>query len=99
LIAGRSIEAIGRDVVKAEALSPTVDDDGPDDTAFWLAMANVPHIGPVRIERMLKSFGTLRDAWSAPRGELRAVLEARPLSELIAARSVTDPHRELSICW
>jgi DNA processing protein len=66
------------------------------ETAYWHAIASVPHIGPVRIDRLQQRFGTLSAAWGAPRGELRAVLESRPLAELLEARGRLDPHRELA---
>lgn len=65
------------------------------DAAFWMAVSQVPHIGPARIERLLQRFGTLKRAWEAPRDELRAVLDPKPLAELLAIRSSRDPHREL----
>ena len=66
-----------------------------DETAFWLAISRVPHIGPARIERLLAAFGSLSAAWSAPREALRGVLDSRPLSELLAARGRIDPGNEL----
>jgi DNA processing protein len=65
------------------------------ETAFWLAISRVPYIGPARIERLLQAFGSLSVAWLAPREDLRAVLEPRSLSELLAARSRIDPAKEL----
>lgn len=65
------------------------------DTPFWLAISRVPHIGPARIERLLSRFGSLRVAWAASRGDLRAVLDARPLAELVEARGRVDPLKEL----
>lgn len=66
-----------------------------DDSAYWLAVSRVPYIGPARIERLVQRFGTLEAAWIAPRDELRAVLEAKPLAELLAARGKVEPQREL----
>src|SRR5215212_4843039 len=71
--------------------SPAADSE----TAFWLAFSRVPYIGPARIERLLQAFGSLSVAWSAPAEDLRAALESRSLSELLAARSRIDPAREL----
>jgi DNA processing protein len=65
------------------------------ETAYWLAISRVPYIGPARIERLLRTFGSLSVAWSAPREELRVALEPRSLSELLAARSRIDPLGEL----
>lgn len=66
-----------------------------DDAAYWLAVSRVPYIGPARIERLVQRFGTLEAAWGAPRDELRAVLESKPLAELLAARGKVQPQREL----
>jgi DNA processing protein len=68
----------------------------PEDAAYWLATSRVPHIGPVRIERLIQRFGSLAVAWSAPSEELRVVLEPRPLAELCEARRRVDPHKELA---
>ncbi len=65
------------------------------DTAYWLAVSCVPHIGPARIARLVQRFGTLETVWTAPVEELRAVLEPKPLSELITARRRVDPLLEL----
>lgn len=67
-----------------------------NEAAFWLAVSRVPHIGPVRIERLLARFGTLEAAWAASAHDLRAVLDARALSALLDARSRADPPRDLA---
>jgi DNA processing protein len=69
--------------------------DPDTEAAYWLAFSRVPYIGPARIERLLSVFGSLAVAWSAPPEVLRAALDARPLSELLTARSRLDPQREL----
>jgi DNA processing protein len=69
--------------------------DVADETAFWVAVSRVPHIGPARIERLVQRFGSLRAAWSAPTHELRAVLDSRPLSELLETRGKVEPQREI----
>lgn len=66
-----------------------------EETAYWVAISRVPHVGPARIERLLRRFGSLRAAWGAPSHELRAVLDARPLQELLEARGRVEPEREL----
>lgn len=65
-------------------------------TAFWLAVSRVPHIGPVRIDRLLARFQTLEAAWTANTHELRQVLDSRALSEFLDARTRIDPLRELA---
>jgi DNA processing protein len=49
----------------------------------------------MRIERLMQRFGSLQAAWTAPRAELRAVLEPKPLQALLLARERGDPWREL----
>jgi DNA processing protein len=80
--------------IESRSSDPIVD-EFQDDAAFWLGFAGVRHIGPVRIERLLAAFGSLRQAWAASRGELATVLEARPLSALMSARAAIDPESEL----
>jgi DNA processing protein len=65
------------------------------EAAYWLTISRVPHVGPVRIERLVRRFGSLSNAWEAPADALRAVIEPRPLAELLSTRGTTDPHREL----
>jgi DNA processing protein len=43
----------------------------------------------------MQRFGSLQAAWTAPRDELRAVLEPKPLQALLLARERGDPWREL----
>ena len=69
--------------------------DSKHETAHWLAFSRVPHIGPVRIERLLERFGSLASAWSAPAEELRVTLDSRSLAELLTARNQIDPMEEL----
>jgi len=72
-------------------------DDGRqqnDETAYWIAISRVPHIGPARIERLVLRFGSLQAAWVAPADRLRAVLESKPLAELLEARGRIEPRRE-----
>jgi DNA processing protein len=76
--------------VAVSAIAPE-SEFGEDETAYRVAIAGVPHIGPARIERLLQRFGSLESAWGAPADALRATLESRPLSEMLAARSRTQP--------
>ncbi len=65
------------------------------ETAYWAAFANVRHVGPARIMRLLSRFASLAEAWHASADSLRPVLEARALNELLSARRVIDPERQL----
>lgn len=58
--------------------------------AWWLAFMQVPKIGSARIQRLLDEFGTLREAWGASAGELRAVIPAAVLDELLRSRGEID---------
>jgi DNA processing protein len=69
------------------------------EAAFWAAFANVRHIGPARIARLLTQFGALSDAWQAPADALRLALEPRALAELTSARRTIDPERQLEELW
>ena len=70
----------------------------PDDPElkFWVAMHRVHGIGPARFRQLLKHFGSMQDAWSAPFSELVAAgigqENARSLDRL---RSGTDPDHEM----
>ncbi len=65
------------------------------EAAYWAAIANVRHIGPARIARLLSRFRSLSEAWLAPAESLRLVLEPRALAELASARRAIDPERQL----
>lgn len=65
------------------------------EAAFWAAFANVRHIGPARIARLLSRFQTLSEAWRAPQDSLRLVLEPRALAELASVRRGVEPERQL----
>jgi DNA processing protein len=59
--------------------------------AFWVALSQVAHMGPVRVRRMFEHFGSLETAWGASSAHLGAVLDARSLQSVENARRVTDP--------
>jgi DNA processing protein len=59
-------------------------------------VSRVPHIGPVRIDRLLARFHSLEAAWAADVHDLRTVLDGRALSALLDARDRGDPMRELA---
>jgi DNA processing protein len=83
----------GADVTVPERQTAIAEEDA--ELAYWVAISRVPHIGPARIERLLKRFGSLRAAWQASYAELRAVLDPRPLTEIVALRARFEPDREL----
>lgn len=78
-----------------DAGDPPPDDAAADaDAAWWMAFRNVNGIGPVRFERLLAHFGTMRAAWEAPSGDLARVLDRRTHEQLLGARKAIDPAAE-----
>lgn len=75
----------------SEPSDSTADDR---EAAYWAAFANVRHIGPARIARLLSRFQTLSEAWHAPLESLRFGLEPRALAELASARKLVEPERQ-----
>lgn len=58
-----------------------------DDAMYWAGFHRVPFVGPTRIERLLRRFGSLERAWNATPGELRAVLDERAVENVLKTRS------------
>ncbi|MBX3070101.1 MAG: DNA-processing protein DprA [Thermomicrobiales bacterium] len=59
--------------------------------ACWLAMSQIPGIGPVRAVALYQHFGNLSEAWRAPERELATVLDSRTLQQVLAGRASVDP--------
>ena len=66
-----------------------------DGAKYWLGFDRVPYIGPTRIERLIRHFGDLERAWTAPAGELRRVLDDRATDSLLATRAALSLDAEL----
>jgi DNA processing protein len=65
---------------------------------YWVAFARVPRIGRVRIQQLEEHFGSLKDAWTATPGELKAAgLDASALSAIGTARTGIDPAHEMDL--
>ena len=62
-----------------------------DEPAYWAAFHRVPFIGPTRIDRLLRRFGSLRHAWEASPATLRAVLDERSVESLLTTRRQLEP--------
>ncbi|MFU8796585.1 MAG: DNA-processing protein DprA [Dehalococcoidia bacterium] len=66
------------------------------DLKYWVAFSGVAGVGRVRISRLKQHFGSLRDAWSAPEGQLRqAGLDSRTIDALLAVRRSLCPDAEM----
>lgn len=59
--------------------------------ACWVAFSQVSQIGPVRLARLHKHFGSLAEAWGASESAMTRVLDARTWSYVAAARKKTVP--------
>lgn len=70
--------------------SPELAGTSLPESAWWLAFRLVPQIGPARIRVLLDHFGALQQAWTAPEGEVRAVLQPNLVSDFLKVRSSTD---------
>ncbi|MYB76742.1 MAG: DNA-protecting protein DprA [Chloroflexi bacterium] len=70
----------------------------PDqDRAFYVALTMVPDIGPGRMHRLLRHFGTMSAAWHASPAAWRdAGLEPAVAATLERARGEIDPAQELA---
>lgn len=66
------------------------------DARYWIAFNLVPHIGPVKVQRLLQHFGDLETAWHANAFDLNAAgLDKRALDNLLAARKTLDLDTEI----
>ena len=66
------------------------------DLPYWIAFTRVPFVGRMRVGLLEERFGSLRAAWGASAGELRAAgLDARVVSAIGEARPQIDPLDEL----
>ncbi len=68
--------------------------DADADAAYWMAFRDVNGIGPVRFERLLATFGSMRAAWEASPAELSKALDRRSLEHLVTHRGAVDPEAE-----
>ena len=65
--------------------------------AAWIAFNRAPGVGVVRFRRLLERFGSLSEAWRAPRRALaEAGLDRRALDGVAHLQSALDPARELA---
>jgi DNA processing protein len=58
-----------------------------DELKYWVAFSGIAGIGRVRISQLKEYFGSLQDAWKAPRGKLKqAGLDSRSTDALVSLR-------------
>lgn len=70
--------------------SPNAESVALPESAWWLAMKQIPRIGPARIRTLQEHFGEISRAWGASASELRSVLPDALASELMDVRSRID---------
>ena len=64
--------------------------------AAWVAFNRAPGVGVVRFRRLLERFGSLAEAWRAPRSELaQAGLDRRAVDGVAQLQATTDPEAAL----
>ena len=67
-----------------------------DDLKYWVAFSRVPSIGRARYQLLLRSFGTLEQAWHASETELsEAGLDNHSLTAVTSSRPKIDPEAEM----
>ena len=68
-----------------------------DELKYWVAFDAVDGLGPKRFSRIEQHFGSLEEAWHAPRGELRdAGISRNLLADIDDWRHRIDPDDELA---
>lgn len=63
---------------------------------YWVGFGRVPFVGPARIDRLMRHFGGLDQAWTAPPHELRRVLDERAVASLVRTRSELSLDAEMA---
>ncbi len=68
-----------------------------DDLKYWVAFNRVPGMGTVRFRALEQAFATLEAAWKASASELRAVLDQRTVTNIVARHPTIDPDQEMEM--
>jgi len=80
------------DMARKQPKTPTA---SPDEAKFWVAFNLIPGVGTKRYQAMLARFGTLAEAWSATRSELKeAGLDQRTVRVIADERVNIEPDAE-----
>lgn len=61
--------------------------------SYYLAFSNFPGIGPILFNKLLKEFGSAKDAWGATEASLLPVLKPSLTSKFISSRKEFDPSK------
>ncbi|HKZ51152.1 MAG TPA: DNA-processing protein DprA [Dehalococcoidia bacterium] len=64
---------------------------------YWVAFNRIPGLGPVRINLLMRYFGSLAEAWNASSGALRAAgLDNRTVHSILESRPSISPEEEIN---
>jgi len=68
---------------------------GQEEIKYWLSMAKIPGLGPVRLKRIWEHFDSMKRAWEADLENLRgAGLEQKIAEEIVFLRQRINPDEE-----
>lgn len=62
---------------------------------FYLAFSNVPGVGPIKFEKLIKHFGSAKKAWTASKSELEPLLKQSLTSRFLGFREEFDIEKYL----
>lgn len=65
---------------------------------YYAAFSQAPRIGPMRFNRLMEYFGSVKKAYAAPRNELDKVIDKLTVSQLITFRTAFDIVKRLQEC-
>ena len=66
-----------------------------EELKYWLWWNRVPGIGSARFFRLLEEFGSMKEAWHKPAGELKALIGEKVYGNLQEISNSWDPEAEL----
>lgn len=58
--------------------------------AYWLALKQLPNVGPARIRTLLERFGTIANLWQASEAEIRRAVDGKLRDHLLVSRRELD---------
>jgi len=63
-----------------------------EETEYYVAFSHVPGIGPIKVENLIKKYGSITAAYNAPAEELSRYISAKTLKKFLIFRSSTSPY-------
>ncbi|NMC51224.1 DNA-protecting protein DprA [Candidatus Kuenenbacteria bacterium] len=69
---------------------------GREETKYWISMAKIPGLGPVRLKRIFEHFDSMQRAWEADIENMRgAGIEQKIAEDIVFMRERLNPDEEL----